>query len=117
MVRVMPKTSPALVLEPSDQSQLEQGESAHGTPRQVALRCRIVLGALAGQANGAMASRLGVNRHTVELWRSRVRDLGLDPVWEIAAGRGRKPHYDQTKRAAIINAPLLMRPCRPNPKG
>lgn len=110
MVRGMPKTSPALRLEPNDQSQLEQWELAHGTPQQVALRCRIVLGALAGQANGAIASRLGVNRHTVELWRHRVRDLGIAQVWEIASGRGRKPHYDQTKRDAIINATLQTKP-------
>jgi transposase len=46
----------------------------------------------------------------VELWRGRVRDLGIDQVWEIASGRGRKPHYDQAKRDAIINATLQTKP-------
>jgi transposase len=110
MIRSMSKTSSAVVLEPSHQCQLAIWESAHGTPQQVALRCRIVLGAGAGESNGAIADRLGVNRHTVELWRKRVRELGIDQVWEIAPGRGRKPHYDQAKRDAIIDATLQTKP-------
>ena len=82
------------MLSSADQGQLEQWESAHGTPQQVALRCRIVLGALAGEQNQAMAARLQVSRPTVNLWRKRVRDLGIGQVWEIAPGRGRKPSYD-----------------------
>jgi transposase len=110
MIGLMPKKSVAVVLEPHDQSQLEQWELAHGTPQQVALRCRIVLGAVAGEENGTIADRLGVNRHTVELWRDRVRQWGIDQVWEIAPGRGIKPHYNQAKRDAIINATLQSKP-------
>ena len=110
MLCLMPKISPSIVLEPSEQTRLEQWESAHGTPQQVALRCRIVLAAVAGEENGAIADRLGINRHTVALWRKRVRTSGINPVWEIAPGRGRKPHYDQVKRDAIINATLQTKP-------
>src|SRR5882724_2984417 len=110
MICLMPKISPSIVLEPSDQMRLELWESAHGTPQQVALRCRIILAAVAGQENGAIADRLGINRHTVELWRKRVRELGVERVWEIAPGRGRKPNYDQAKREAIINATLQTKP-------
>src|SRR2546429_9328392 len=110
MISLMPKTSPAVLLEPSQQVQLETWESAHGTPQQVALRCRIILGAAAGEENRAIAARLGVNRHTVELWRKRVRESAIDQVWEIAPGRGRKPHYDQAKREAIVKATLQTKP-------
>src|SRR5688572_6057307 len=110
MICLMPKMSPAVLLEPRHQSQLATWESSHGTPQQVALRCRIILGAAAGEPNAAIADRLGVNRHTVELWRKRVRQSGIDQVWEIAPGRGRKPHYDQAKREAIINATLQTKP-------
>lgn len=106
----MPKTSPVIVLEPSHQAQLKQWESAHATPQQVALRCRIILAAAAGQQNLAIAKKLEVNRHTVELWRKRVRELGIDQVWEVASGRGRKAHYDQSKRDDIINATLQSKP-------
>ena len=95
----MRRASFAITLSPTDQAQMEQWESAQGTPQQVALGCRIVLGALAGELNQALAARLGVSRPTVNLWRKRVRDLGIGQVWEIAPGRGRKAHYDQATRA------------------
>lgn len=109
-MRVMPKSSLPVVLSANDQAQLRQWESAHGTPQQVALRCRIILGAVAGEENGAIAERLRINRHTVELWRKRVRAQGVAQVWEIGPGRGRKPHYDQAKRDQIIEATLRTRP-------
>jgi transposase len=110
MIQLMSKTSFPVVLSSADQGQLEQWASAHGTPQQVALRCRIVLGALAGEQNQAMAARLQISRPTVNLWRKRVRDLGIGQVWEIAPGRGRKPNYDQATRDAIINATLQTKP-------
>jgi len=110
MIQFMSKTSFQVVLSPGDQTQVEQWESAYGTPQQVALRCRIILAALAGEQNQAMVTRLQVSRPTVNLWRKRVRDLGIGQVWEIAPGRGCKPRYDQTKRDAIINATLQTKP-------
>jgi transposase len=106
----MRKPSLVITLDPADKAQLEQWEGAQGTPQQVALRCRIILAALAGEQNQAIAERLGVSRPTVNLWRRKVRDLGIGQVWEIAPGRGRKPHYAQEKRDAIINATLQTKP-------
>ncbi len=99
-----------VMLNPSDQAQLEQWGSAHGTPQQVALRCRIILAAFAGQPNQAIAADLQVSRPTVNLWRKRVGELGIGQVWEIAPGRGRKPRYDQARRDAIIKATLQTKP-------
>jgi len=106
----MRKASIAITLGPDDRAQLEQWKSAQGTPQQVALRCRIVLMALAGEQNQEIATRLGVSRPSVNLWRQRVRDGGIGEVWEMAPGRGRKPHYDQAKRDAIINSTLQSKP-------
>src|SRR5271166_769394 len=106
----MRKASFEITLSPSDRAQVEQWESAQGTPQQVALRCRIILMALAGEQNQTIAARLGVSRPTVNLWRGRVRDSGIGEVWEIASGRGRKPYYDQAKRDAIINSTLQTKP-------
>jgi transposase len=106
----MRKPSIAISLSPSDQAQLERWASAHGTPQQVALRCRIVLAAGASQQNKVMAANLKVSRPTVNLWRKRVGDLGIGQVWEIAPGRGRKPRYDQARRDAIIKATLQTKP-------
>ena len=106
----MRKASYGLLIGPSERSQLEQWESAQGTPQQVALRCRIILLALAGEQNCKIAAQLGISRPTVNLWRQRVRDGGIGEVWEIASGRGRKPHYDQAKLDAIIDSTLQTKP-------
>src|SRR5207253_174498 len=69
MILFMPNKGLAIDLQPSERTQLEQWESAHGTPQQLALRCRIILGAVAGQQNVAIAEGLGVSRPTVQLSR------------------------------------------------
>jgi transposase len=84
--------------------------AVHGTPQQVALRCRIVMSAAAGQSDVAIAEQLSVNRHTVILWRKRFCEEGLDGLWDVAPGRGRKPLYDADKVASIIDATLQTKP-------
>ena len=110
MILVMPSTSRAIKLQAAEHTQLEQWEASHGTPQEVALRCRIILAALAGQDNVAIAAELEVSRPTVQLWRKRVREQGIGAVWQIAPGRGRKPLYDQATREAIIEATLQSKP-------
>src|SRR5580692_5780522 len=110
MISHMPNTSLAINLQAAECTQLEQWESAHGTPQQVALRCRIILDAVAGEPNVAIAEKLRVSRPTVLLWRKRVREQGSGEVWQIAPGRGRKPQYDQATRERIIQATLQSKP-------
>jgi len=110
MLRGMAKTAAPLVLPIEDQICLKGWESAHSTPQQVVLRCRILLGASEGKTNQALATQLHVNRHTVELWRQRGRAEGIQGLWEVAAGRGRKPLYDQARRDAIVTATLQTKP-------
>ena len=106
----MARTSPVVNLSAQDTAQLAQWESAHGTPQQVALRCRLVLAAAAGRPDREIATGHGVNRHTAALWRGRVRSAGIGAVWEIEPGRGRKPKYDLEKRDALIAATLQTKP-------
>ncbi len=54
-----------------DREKVNQWIAAHGTPQQVALRCRIVLSSAEGESDVAIAKRLMVNRNTVILWRKR----------------------------------------------
>ena len=100
----------AMKLPATELTQLQKWESAQGTPQQVALRCRIVLAALAGHSNVRIAEELGVSRPTVQLWRRRVEEQGIGQVWVIAPGRGRKPSLNQTQRARIIKATLHSKP-------
>lgn len=106
----MARTSQPVNLTAEDQAQLVQWESAHGTPQQVALRCRLVLAAAAGQPDLQIASAYRISRHTAALWRGRVRTAGIDGVWDVKAGRGRKPKYDGAKREALITATLQTKP-------
>ena len=97
-------------LDEADAQQLRQWVAAFGTPQQVALRSRIVLAAADGQSDDAIAGDLAVNRKTVTLWRKRFAQVGLDSLWEVAPGRGRKPSYGQRKIAAIVSATLTTKP-------
>ncbi len=106
----MPKTIPALSLSFPDQEQIWQWLTAHGTPQQVALRGRIVLAAAEGQSESAIARQLGTNRKTVRLWRTRFAAQGLESLWEVAPGRGRKPTYGPEKIKAIVEATLQSKP-------
>ena len=92
------------------QQKLEKWIAAHGTPQQVAVRCRIVLAAAAGGSDITIAEQLGINRNTVILWRKRFADEGLDGLWDIAPGRGRKPTYGIDKIAAVVDATLQTKP-------
>ena len=93
-----------------EREKLQQWTAAHGTPQQVALRGRIVLAAAAGESDITIAKRLSVNRNTVILWRKRFGDEGLDGLWDIAPGRGRKPVFQIDKIAAIVDATLQTKP-------
>jgi len=106
----MARKSKPIRLNTAEELKLRTWLQAHGTPQQVALRCRIALGALAGRENRALATAFRTNRHTVALWRSRVCEHGVNSVWEIAPGRGRKPHYSAARRDEIIDATLQSKP-------
>src|SRR6266542_2940430 len=106
----MPTTTAALSLSQSDEEQIRQWLAAHGTPQQVALRSRIVLAAAAGQTDSAIARQLELNRKTVMLWRARFTEQGMESLWEVAPGRGRKPTYGAEKIKEIVVATLQTKP-------
>jgi transposase len=87
---------------------LEAWVRAHGTPQQVVLRCRIVLGKAEGKADVEMAQQLRVNRHTCRLWRRRFEQGGPESLWEVAEGRGRKPQPGLAQK--IVEATLGRKP-------
>jgi hypothetical protein len=106
----MPRSAAALVVSEDQQNQIEQWLAAMGTPQQVALRCRIVLAAGRGESEAAIASALEINRKTVRLWRERFAAEGLQGLWEIASGRGRKATYGPERVKAVLDATLQSKP-------
>src|ERR1700681_2828383 len=106
----MPSTTRAGSLSAGDQEEIRQWLVAHGTPQQVALRSRIVLAAAAGQSDSSVARQLKINRKTVMLWRSRFAEQGMESLWEVAPGRGRRATYGPEKIKAIVDATLQSKP-------
>ncbi len=106
----MPHVTPPLVLSEEDHKQLGRWMGALGTPQQVALRCRSILNLSAGKPEAMVAAEHGVNRKTVHLWRERFLTHGLQGLWEIAPGRGRKATYDSVRIKAVIDATLRSKP-------
>lgn len=105
----MPRNAMQVALSEADRKELSQWVSAHRTPQQVAQRCRIILMA-AGQRDKDIAANMQINPKTVALWRQRFSSEGTDCLWEVAAGRGRKPQYTADKIEEVINATLQTRP-------
>ncbi len=106
----MPSRLPVIQLSTRDQEEIGRWLTSHGTPQQVALRSRIVLAAAAGRSDSAVAQELEINRKTVMLWRRRFAQEGIDSLWEVAPGRGRKPTFGPDKIEAIVNATLQAKP-------
>jgi transposase len=106
----MPRRSPALSVSAHQQEQIDGWLAALGTPQQVALRCLMVPAAGSGQSEVEIASALNINRKTVRLWRARFATEGLQALWEIAPGRGRKPTYGPDRVKAVIDATLQSKP-------
>jgi transposase len=106
----VPVIVPALTLSDTDREQVGLWLNAHGTPQQVTLRSQIVLAAAEGQPDSAIAGQLEINRKTVMLWRARFAQQGLESLWEVASGRGRKARYGSDKIKAIVDATLQTKP-------
>ena len=99
-----------VTLSETDSKELKRWVGAHRTPQQVAQRCRIILAAAAGKQDKDIARSMQINYKTVALWRQRFCSEGSDCLWEVAAGRGRKPHFTADKIEEVINATLQTKP-------
>jgi len=104
----MPSQSSALTVDQAARTKLLEWIKAHGTPQQVVKRCRLVLLLGEGQTALGAAAQVAVNRHTAELWRDRVRAQGIDALWSIKPGRGRKPRAELASK--VVEATLHTKP-------
>ena len=106
----MAKARSALAVSAIDRDEVGHWLSAHGTPQQVSLRGQIILAAADGPSDSAIARALAINRKTVTVWRARYAAGGLESLWEVAPGRGRKPRYGPEKIEQIVEATLPTTP-------
>jgi transposase len=88
-------------LSAADRTALQRVVSSGTSEQRLVVRARIVLLSAEGQADGAVAAQVGVNRHTVRLWRQRFGEQGMAGLAD-APGRGRKPYLDAKIKEAIV---------------
>src|SRR6185437_7369380 len=89
----MPRSAPAIILDPATRSTLNGWIQAASTPQALALRSRIVLEAAAGRSSQQIALELKIPEVTVGKWRRSFALQGLDGVHE-APRPGRPPVHD-----------------------
>ena len=77
----------------ADLATLEYWVRAPTTQQRVALRSRMVLLLATGLSAREVARRIGVSRHTVDLWRKRYLEEGCDSLTRDRPGRGRKRSF------------------------
>jgi transposase len=68
----------ALELNETERAELEAWARRRKTAQALALRARLVLHAAAGRSSTAIATELGVSKHTVGKWRERFAGLRTD---------------------------------------
>jgi transposase/transposase-like protein len=85
-----------------DREVLRQVVRRKTSEQRSVLRASIVLLSAEGKPDLEVAEQLGVNRHTVRLWRERFRDQGLAGLND-APGRGRKPYLDPAVKQAVLS--------------
>lgn len=94
--------SAALAVTPEDKRELERIVRSGKTEQRVALRARIILGAVEGKSNNALAKQLKTSRPTVIDWRRRFAEGGVKALYEDRPrGRSFQPLV-RSKEAEVI---------------
>ena len=96
----MPRVAPTITLNPVSHDMLHHLVRSPSTPQALALRCRIVLAAAAGQSNQAIAAGLHIPEVTAGKWRRAFASAGLDGLRD-APRPGRPPKHGIRKIAEL----------------
>jgi transposase len=99
------RRAPPVSLTEDERATLLRCVRRPSTPQKRALRARIILAAAAGEANEAIARRLGCSRPTVGHWRAAFAAKGLAGL-EEQPKPGRPPRYSAAKVTEILSATL-----------
>jgi transposase len=102
--------APKLIITDSERKQLQAISRHRSTPRGIALRINIVLGAADGTANHVLARNLCTSVPTVLLWRKRYESDGLASVLQDRQRSGRPKQISPEREAAIVEATIKTTP-------
>lgn len=99
-----------LILTDPERRRLQAISRHRSTPRGIALRVNILLGAAEGVANHVLARKLSTSLPTVLLWRRRYESEGLAGVMEDRHRSGRPKQITAEKETAIVEATMKTTP-------
>jgi len=97
-------TAPALLLRVGDQPRLQKLVRSTTAPAGLAARARVVLLASEGLANYEIAASVGMSRPTVNRWRARYAERGIDGLADEQRP-GRPKTIDEAKIIAATLTP------------
>src|SRR5258708_3970090 len=101
MARTGRPTAP-IVLTADERAVLERWARRPKSAQALALRCRIVLAAAAGEFNRDIATRLGVHPTTVGKWRARFAEQRLDGLHDEPRPGGPRTVGDDDVERVIV---------------
>ncbi|HLI83641.1 MAG TPA: helix-turn-helix domain-containing protein, partial [Bryobacteraceae bacterium] len=93
-----------------ERRRLSEISDNRGTPKGIALRVEIVLGAARGIANRVLARTLETSVSTVLLWRKRYEEEGLAGILEDHPRSGRPKQISEERESAIVEATIRTTP-------
>jgi putative transposase len=107
----MPRGRPVapIVLSDDAKTQLLSLATSRSLPHGLVQRARIILSCAEGEANSAIAERMGLSKATVGKWRKRYHEQGIEGLHdELRSGRPRT--HDDERVAEVINTALQTQP-------
>ena len=107
-----------LILSDDDRRQLQKIIRARSTPQHCVIKAQAVLAMAQGVAIKTLSEELQISRISLTKWRERYREtgtssLGLQELFEIRPGRGRKPTVQAQMANRIIEIPCTQSPKMP----
>lgn len=99
-----------IILISKEETTINRWAQGKSFPLRLMQRARIIQLAAQGIFNHDIASRLGISRPTVQLWRERFLSFRLPGLEKDAPRPGRLPKIPQRKVTAIVNATLHTKP-------
>ena len=91
-----------ITLSGDERKTLERWARRHSSSQALSLRCRIVLAAADGKANGVIASELGCHPTTVSKWRHRFAAARLDGLVDAPRPGAARTIGDDVIEAVVV---------------
>lgn len=104
------RVAPTVTLTVDQRQELEGWARGRSIEHRLVMRARIVLLAADGKQNKEIGAELGLSAPTVQLWRDRFVEAGLEGIESDAPRPGRPRVISEDKIRAVVDATMNSRP-------